>query len=1501
MDDNVSCSSTKKKGDRSSFKGSVTQNEIHEAVCDWVPTASDELSIEKGDKIVLKLEYNDGWGFGVNRRIGAEGVFPLSVLKQFAANNNQVSTTNSFSIYSKRGSSAYEHNRSLVQKYDSFISVQDNTSALQMKGRAVNATKTVTFKFVPSREDELELRVNDKVKIEFEYDDYFTYADPANNKAFTDLASFDGYMQSWFDNSTAFTNQMANFYGCSGWNGTGLRYHISAYCGVWAYIGSQHCQASGTNVTVPPSPVCTSTVTNFISSWGSVMGNASLCTVSPAPAISSNRVQYVSLFNQLNMLNDAGCTLAVDVDVASFCGFPTKSEGQQYCQTTYDVCCTQNGLTQVVPSPTPTASPTPAPTQNTASIPVLPIAIGGGSVLVLLIVAMVCICMRKRQKAAVDSKESPAYEMQYPANSKYQQMPQQQEQQEDYYGQNQKAMERSGNKSRESYYKAIVPPSNVGYNNNAYNAPPPVVPMPNLNLAVAQSEKKYWVIINFKALQRDELSLIVGDVVNISQSYDDGWCFGTNSVTRSQGFFPIECISDSPGTKPSGIPKSHNNFNKRASSIYGSIQETPTVGKDGSYAVKFNYNPHMADELLLRVGDRALVFEEYDDGWAFGANALTRLEGLFPLDILVGYVSKKTGGILRKDRDSSRHSTLLKLKSGNINVANTGKAKSSAEKSFDVIYDFNPVNSDEIVLRVGDHVAIKQEYDDGWALGVNLISTEEGLFPLDCLSKATNASRQQRMSSIYGSQDDSNNNLYSLYTDNGKPAGVAVAPSAPVAKSLNERVLYDFAPERPDEIALKVGDEIIISQEYDDGWAFGINLRSKKEGSFPLDCLVSFNDSQPTTGAKKHKQRASSIFGVENGPKVNTNAPVKAADGSERVVLAFAPERSDELDLQIGDRVIVTAEYDDGWGYGTNVTTNQQGVFPLDCLESFAPQSASNKNAGKKARVSSIYDNPNSKYLDNTAPTVKNAPQSNVKGQEKVVYDFAPERDDEIELKVGQFVVINQSYDDGWAYGINLATNKEGNFPLDCLASFTDPAALSPTKKQRMSSIYGSEYDSTPAASTPKAVAKKSTVPADGFDDVVEPFTPERSDEIALRIGDRVNIQKDFDDGWCYGMNLVTGKTGYFPSDYLKSHNVQGGKSNGKKQRVSSIYDSDSLYGADVGETAAPVVESSEKTATVLYAFEPANSDEVTLSVGDRVVIQQEYDDGWMYGRNVSTGKEGVFPGDTLDVFTTNSSGNSKGDKQRQSSLYGASLPTNYGISSATSSKPVAAAPAKKSDEGRLVIYDFAPARDDELTLRVGDRVLVQHQFDDGWAYGLDLSSNKEGNFPIDCLLSESGADANTDKSLNPRRTSSIYGVENINNKNNSNGAPLSEYGTDSVYFDESNAGTTTNHTAIYAYNPEREDEVQLYAGDKVAVVTQYDDGWGYIKNLSSAREGLCPLDCLDGFGGDVGNSGAAENKYSVRASSMYGGNSGSSYYGGNVNSFYSTADTNISSYYGKK
>ncbi|KAI8618253.1 hypothetical protein BC830DRAFT_1061607 [Chytriomyces sp. MP71] len=106
------------------------------------------------------------------------------------------------------------------------------------------------------------------------------------------------------------------------------------------------------------------------------------------------------------------------------------------------------------------------------------------------------------------------------------------------------------------------------------------------------------------------------------------------------------------------------------------------------------------------------------------------------------------------------------------------------------------------------------------------------------------------------------------------------------------------------------------------GWALGVNITTGKEGNFPLDCLASYADPSPTTGPKKTKQRVSSIFDVDDSktaqtPAINTHK----ADGSDKVVYSFEPERPDEIVLRVGDVVVVTQAYDDGWGYGKNIST----------------------------------------------------------------------------------------------------------------------------------------------------------------------------------------------------------------------------------------------------------------------------------------------------------------------------------------------------------------------------------------------------------------------------------------------------------------------------------------------------------------------------------------------------------------------------------------------------
>ncbi|KAJ3096188.1 hypothetical protein HK100_005629, partial [Physocladia obscura] len=1024
------------------------------------------------------------------------------------------------------------------------------------------------------------------------FSEYYAWADPTAN-AFSNITTFDKYMSSWFDTGSDFASEMANAFGCSNWTGSGFQYHISAYCGVWAYLGSA--KGCATSTPSPLSPICTTTINDFYLSWNKTMNNPAICST-PTTIQSTKRAEYIDLFIALDnsaATSSSNCTVAVSMDSTSYCGLSTEALGQAFCNNQYDPCCALNGLTQVKSAPNSNES-TPTTPASTSAFTQTQIEIGAGVVAAFLVIVLICVCYTRQRRKNREPKESEAnltsvpsvrsantnnnynnynnnnykgnnynnndYEMnstqvqtrfdyapslsnsqgQYPAA-----YPQQQYNDHGsvYSGQqnNMQQLDRAGSRGSESYYKSIVPPGNVP-------------PLPNLQLGPQfqrQQEKKYWVILSFRALKHDEMELVVGDIVIVKESYDDGWCLGSNPMTGASGFFPLDCLSEVPiGNGPG---KAKSKFNNRVSSIYGH----EGLVDDGSYYVKFDYYPAMSDELPLRTGDRAVVFDEYDDGWCFGANAATREEGLFPLDILANFVSKKFAqAAYRKDRGSSLHSSNLRKGAVVIGSKPPATNKIGAD-TFEAIYDFNPVQPDELTLRVGDQILVKRKYDDGWAFGTNLSNGSDGLFPLDCLAMDAKTPRKQRASSIFGSQDDSNGNIYSVYADSNN----GVTKKDPNS----DRVVFNYVPERPDEISLTVGDEVIVSQKFDDGWGIGRNISTGREGNFPLDCLASFSDPNATTnnGSKQTKQRVSSIF------EIDASKTLSSSSGTENVIYDYEPERPDELALRVGDKVIISQKFDDGWAFGVCLSTGESGNFPLDCLSSFAD------NTPKKARASSIYGNNGSMYGDEQAPPVQSTVKSN--GQDTVLYEFVAEKPDEVSLRVGDVVVIDKSFDDGWCFGKNLTSRKEGHFPLDCLASYGNPSAPKDNKKQRTSSIYGSEYGDNDVGGA--EIAKI------GPDDVAVAFTPESSDELALRVGDKIVVEKAYDDGWCFGRLVGSGKTGYFPFDCLKSYTSK--RTGGKKQRVSSI------YGTDETPSGGEIAKIGQDEAA--YTFTPEKSDELSL------------------------------------------------------------------------------------------------------------------------------------------------------------------------------------------------------------------------------------------------------------------------------------------------------------------
>ncbi|TPX48984.1 hypothetical protein CcCBS67573_g10181, partial [Chytriomyces confervae] len=270
--------------------------------------------------------------------------------------------------------------------------------------------------------------------------------------------------------------------------------------------------------------------------------------------------------------------------------------------------------------------------------------------------------------------------------------------------------------------------------------------------------------------------------------------------------------------------------------------------------------------------------------------------------------------------------------------------------------------------------------------------------------------------------------------------------------------------------------------------------------------------------------------------------------------------------------------------------------------------------------------------------------------------------------------------------------------------------------------------------------------------------------------------------------------------------------------------------------------------------------------------------DGWGTGLNLSTNLQGLLPLDCLSGFDGSVQKDEKGkkkNKQRMSSIYGDSV---YGTDSVYQSNNDSA-PSKS----QIAVYDFTPSANDEVELRVGDMVELETSYDDGWAFGKNVTTGQSGLFPLDCLP---GAEVKVDEKgqkKNKQRTSSIYGTAGNNNLE-------SLYGAESVYGNGAgpaapSSASTGTQVAVYDYVPTQSDELKVTVGDKIQVITAYDDGWAVGKNLSTKKEGLFPLDCLP-----VAKSGggAGGQKSQQRVSSLYGGNTDSYYdYGGGANGKY--------------
>ncbi|XP_047127425.1 SH3 domain-containing kinase-binding protein 1 isoform X2 [Hydra vulgaris] len=284
----------------------------------------------------------------------------------------------------------------------------------------------------------------------------------------------------------------------------------------------------------------------------------------------------------------------------------------------------------------------------------------------------------------------------------------------------------------------------------------------------------------------------------------------------------------------------------------------------------------------------------------------------------------------------------------------------------------------------------------------------------------------------------------------------------------------------------------------------------------------------------------------------------------------------------------------------------------------------------------------------------------------KVCFDYEPEQADELALLTGQIINNVNMQDGGWWEGeIN---GKRGVFPSNFVEVIKDTnpsqSSLSATAKITNS-------------------AKKAKV---GFR-----YEPEQDDELALEVGEIVEILDDSDDGWWKGK--LNGKVGMFPSNFVEIF----------KEEIKT-----------------------SQSSNLPLALPTLPTSPVDLDAPDTKIERTKSQGGVGFGlklEDLSRNKLKKVTKEVEDpkkpIQKVNPLENSKPETPKPV----AAPHRNFDLVQSSVSEP------NKTIQKALVTYAYEPEQDDELALTVGDIVVITNtKVFEGWLEG-ELKG-KVGLFP---------------------------------------------------------------------------------------------------------------------------------------------------------------------------
>ncbi|KAJ3174142.1 hypothetical protein HDU88_000110 [Geranomyces variabilis] len=446
---------------------------------------------------------------------------------------------------------------------------------------------------------------------------------------YTDLATFQTYIQSMADNSTTYMQTFRTVNQCPGYAGGGLRYHVSFLCGMIVDANTANGACNTNPAAMPPRKLCLSSGRAAIESLSAVLATCPVGTPRPIPDAMSTY--------QASLSADTDCVPGI-LEEWAMCGFWANSATTAYCASATgraDQCCTAyaarlagtpvvlpTSLTPVAPAPaasvgagapsaslvpaagTGTTAPSPpasasgaaqpsadpaaggatagaqaaqAFTPTSYGKPTTPIIIGAVAVALVAILAVIFAVVYARRRRSGRAPDG--------------------------------FMNASSSSSREGSLK---------YKQGLSTAP---------RAAITPT---YSGNDRYSASNADD---------SLNRFGNSGeTAYGNPNSDRVPLAMASQAAPQSSAAQPMLDPSA-------AAAMLGVEAAKEDVGEPIQIAetmeVMYNYVPNLVDEIYLYIGDPVIVKCKFDDGWGYGFNMTTKQEGSFPLACVAPYNSNR--------------------------------------------------------------------------------------------------------------------------------------------------------------------------------------------------------------------------------------------------------------------------------------------------------------------------------------------------------------------------------------------------------------------------------------------------------------------------------------------------------------------------------------------------------------------------------------------------------------------------------------------------------------------------------------------------------------------------------------------------------------------------------------------------------------------------------------------------------------------------------------------